>query len=405
MNKPIPASDTPLLRTLSLPQITLYGIGTILGAGIYVLVGEVSNTSGSFMPLAFILAALVVSFSAYSYGHLSRRYPVSAGEPIYVQQAFGLNTLSTLVGYAIVFAGMVSAATIARGFSGYFAVFIELPDTLSISLLLILLTGIAAWGVKLSVSVAVITTLLELLGLTFVIYAGADDLPMLFNDANRQLIPTNLEAWQSVGAGAFIAFYAFIGFEDMVNMAEEVKQPEKNMPRGILLALVTACLLYFIVTLCALAAVPLHDLAESRAPLVLVVEQNTNIPIALMTAISIVAVVNGALLQIIMASRVLYGMGKKNLAPQFLARVHPRTQTPLIATLLIGTLTLSAALLAPLIALAQATSGTILCIFTLVNLALLKLNWRDQQRGFMAMAIPGCGAVVCVGFLLIQFWL
>ena len=404
MTAPSP-NPTPLLRTLSLAQITLYGIGTILGAGIYVLVGEVANIAGSHMPLAFVLAALVVSFSAYSYGHLSRLYPVSAGEPIYVQQAFALKSLSTAVGYAIVFAGVVSAATIARGFSGYFAIFLALPDTLTISLLIILLTAIAAWGVKLSVTVAITTTLLELLGLAFVIYAGVDKLPALFNNADRPLIPVSLSAWQGVGAGAFLAFYAFIGFEDMVNMAEEVKQPEKNMPRGILLALVTACLLYFIVTLCALAAVPLQELAVSKAPLVLVVEKNTSIPIALMTSISIVAVVNGALLQIIMASRVLYGMGKKRMAPSFLATVHPRRQTPLIATLLVGTLVLSGALLAPLVTLAQATSGTILCIFTLVNLALLRLNWRDLRRNFMALAIPACGAVICIGFLLLQFWL
>ncbi len=393
------AKPTPLLRTLSLTQITLYGIGTILGAGIYVLVGEVANIAGSYMPLAFVLAALVVSFSAYSYGHLSRLYPVSAGEPVYVQQAFSLKGLSTLVGYAIVFAGIVSAATIARGFSGYFAVFFELADALTISLLIILLTAIAAWGVKLSVSVAIITTLLELLGLALVIYAGADKVPALFSNPDSPLIPTNLSA------GAFLAFYAFIGFEDMVNMAEEVKQPEKNMPRGILMALVTACLLYFIVTLCALAAVPLQDLATSKAPLVLVVEQNTAIPIALMTSISIVAVVNGALLQIIMASRVLYGMAKKGMAPGFLATVHPRRQTPLSATFLVGTLVLSAALLAPLVTLAQATSGTILCIFTMVNLALLRLNWRDQRRHFPALAIPACGAVICIAFLLLQFWL
>lgn len=404
MTAPAP-TPTPLLRTLSLPQITLYGIGTILGAGIYVLVGEVANTSGTYMPLAFVLAALVVSFSAYSYGHLSRRYPVSAGEPVYVQQAFGLKYLSTAVGYALVFAGIVSAATIARGFSGYFAVFFALPDGLSMSLLIVLLSAIAAWGVKLSVAVAVVTTLLELIGLAFVIYAGADKLPNLFNDDSIQLIPGNLIAWQGVAAGAFLAFYAFIGFEDMVNMAEEVKQPETNMPRGIVLALLTACLLYFIVTLCALAAVPLQDLAASRAPLVLVVEQNTSIPVSVMTAISIVAVVNGALLQIIMASRVLYGMGKKRMAPGFLATVHPRRQTPLRATLLVGTLVLSAALLAPLVTLAQATSGTILCIFTLVNLALLRLNWRDLRRNFMALAIPACGAVICIGFLLLQLWL
>lgn len=404
MTTPSP-NATPLLRTLSLAQITFYGIGTILGAGIYVLVGEVANIAGSHMPLAFILAALVVSFSAYSYGHLSRLYPVSAGEPVYIQQAFALKSLSTAVGYAIVFAGIVSAATIARGFSGYFAVFLALPDSLTISVLIILLTGIAAWGVKLSVTVAIATTLLELLGLAFVIYAGADKLPALLSTTNSTLIPENLIAWQGIGAGAFLAFYAFIGFEDMVNMAEEVKQPEKNMPRGILLALATACLLYFIVTLCALAAMPLPELAASKAPLVMVVEKNTAIPVVLMTAISIVAVVNGALLQIIMASRVLYGMGKKSMAPRFLAKVHPRRQTPLSATLLVGCLVLSGSLLAPLVTLAQATSGTILCVFTLVNLALLRLNWRDLRRNFVALAMPACGTLVCIGFLLMQFWL
>jgi amino acid transporter len=404
MTTPSP-NATPLLRTLSLAQITFYGIGTILGAGIYVLVGEVANIAGSHMPLAFILAALVVSFSAYSYGHLSRLYPVSAGEPVYIQQAFALKSLSTAVGYAIVFAGIVSAATIARGFSGYFAVFLALPDSLTISVLIILLTGIAAWGVKLSVTVAIATTLLELLGLAFVIYAGADKLPLLLSTTNSTFIPENLIAWQGIGAGAFLAFYAFIGFEDMVNMAEEVKQPEKNMPRGILLALATACLLYFIVTLCALAAVPLPELAASKAPLVMVVEKNTAIPVVLMTAISIVAVVNGALLQIIMASRVLYGMGKKSMAPRFLAKVHPRRQTPLSATLLVGCLVLSGSLLAPLVTLAQATSGTILCVFTLVNLALLRLNWRDLRRNFVALAMPACGTLVCIGFLLMQFWL
>ncbi len=393
------AKQTQLNRSLGTTRITLYGIGTIIGAGIYVLLGEVVSASGSFSALSFLLAAIIVSFSAYSYAHLSRKFPVSAGEAVYVQEAFGLSALSTIVGWTIVFAGIVSAATIANGFTGYFKLFANLPDGLIILSLTCLLTAIAAWGINLSVSVAVATALLEFFGLTLVIYAGGAEIPNLLSHASDYLLPDSGLAWAGVGTGAFIAFYAFIGFEDMVNMAEEVKEPERSLPMGILIALAVSAFLYFLVAITALAALPIDELAGAEAPLAIIVERHTDIPIWVMGSIGMIAVVNGALLQIIMASRMLYGMGKRGLAPAILSSVHDHTRTPLLATILVGILVLTFALALPLSILAQLTSSLILLVFTLVNLALFTLNQRSRTPGLWPRLIPLTGAILCISFV------
>ncbi len=394
--------STPLKRTLTLSQITLYGVGTILGAGIYVLLGEVALVSGTFTPVAFLVAAVVVSFSAYSYRHLARRFPYSAGEAVYVQEAFSSLQLSRAVGLAIVFSGIVSAATIARGFTGYFAILVSLPDAMMIVLLIVCLTGLATWGVKQSVFVAVATAVVELFGIALVIWASFDFLPTLLDRPQQYFMPMTLPAWSGIAAGAFIAFYAFIGFEDMVNMAEEVTDPEKNMFRAIVLALLITSSLYIIVALCAMAAVSMDDLAGAKAPLVLIVEQNTSFPAGIMALISLVAVVNGALLQIIMCARVLYGMGKRQMVPAVLASVHSGTQTPVLATLLVGMLVLIFALTLPLVTLAKMTSTMILGVFTLVNGALLTLNWRTGHRGTIELLLPATGVLICLIFIIVQ---
>lgn len=392
-------SAIPLKRVLGTGRITLYGIGTIIGAGIYVLLGEVIAVSASFSAVSFLMAAIIVSFSAYSYAHLARRFPVSAGEAVYVQEAFGLSALSGIVGWLIVFAGVVSAATIANGFTGYFRLFAPWPDSLIVLLLISLLTSIAAWGVNISVSVAVGTALLEFFGLVLVIYAGGKYIPGLLTNAPDYLLPDSAAAWAGVSTGAFIAFYAFIGFEDMVNMAEEVKEPERTLPRGILIALAVSAMLYFLVALTALAAIPIDELSGAEAPLAIIVERHTNIPVSIIGSIGMIAVVNGALLQIIMASRILYGMGKRGLAPSLLSSVHEHTRTPLLATLLVGALVLIFALTLPLGTLAQLTSGAILLVFTLVNLALFTLNQRAKAPGLWPRLVPLTGTVLCASFV------
>ena len=403
-NPPTHKTNQPqLLRSLTLVEICFYGIGTILGAGIYVLLGEVVNESGMATPSAFLLSALIVSFSAYSYAQMSHRFPYSAGEAVYIMEGLNSRHISALAGYAISLGGIVSAATIARGFTGYFAFFSELPPWAIIILLITTLTILAAWGVKQSVTIAVITTLLEIAGLLLVLVVGGDELHGR-NIPWREFLPAPDQTLAPIISGAFLAFFAFIGFEDMVNMAEEVKNPRRNLPLGIAIALITSTLLYVAVAIVAILTLPLSELANSNAPLALIIEKNSAIPVELMAAISVVAIINGALIQIIMVSRVLYGMAERNLAPLILKSIHPKTHTPLKATVLTGFIVVSFALWLPISTLAKTTSSLILIVFTLVNLSLLVLNYREKTAGISGLFIPAIGACLCTSFLAFQLW-
>ena len=387
-----------LRRALSLYQITFYGIGTILGAGIYVLLGEVANTSGMGTPLAFLVSAVIVSFSAYSYAKLSSQFPQSAGEAVYVIEGLRSSTLATIVGFAIVLGGTVSAAPLVNGFIGYFRVFASVPDSLVIIALVSVFCGIICWGVKQSVGVAVITTLIEIAGLIMIFISGAPQLTQAGTDWQQFLSPGVSSV--AIISGAYLAFYAFIGFEDMVNMAEEVKNPKRNLPLAIALALVITTLLYAAVAVVALSTVPLPLLAKSDAPLALIIEHGGMFPADIMAMIGLIAILNGAMIQIMMASRVFYGMANRQLLPEKLARklgaVNRHTRTPITATVLVSSLVAGFALWLPLVTLAKVTSSLILGIFILVNLSLAAIYWRTKQQ--WRCLIPLTGALLCTAF-------
>lgn len=388
-----------LLRSLSLTEISFYGIGTIVGAGIYVLLGKVAGESGMYTPAAFLLSVIIVSFSAYSYAKMASRFPKSAGEAVYVIEGLKSRRLSALTGYAISLSGVVSAATIARGFTGYFDFFSDHPPWSLIILLVATLTAAACWGVKQSITMAVLTTLLEIGGLLLVLIVSSDEI-IIQTIPWEAFIPTfDQHHLALVASGAFLAFFAFIGFEDMVNMAEEVKNPERNLPVGIVIALVTTGLLYAAIAIAAVVTLPLEELSNSEAPLALLLERNSTVPVEIMALISIIAITNGALIQIIMVSRVLYGMANHQIAPHFLGSVNPKTRTPIKATLLTGSLVVIFALWLPITTLAKATSSLILIVFTLVNLSLLVLNCRERDWGITGLLAPAIGAILCISFL------
>lgn len=381
-SSPPPPTPRPVLaRKLGFWLLTFYGLGNILGAGIYVLVGKVAGEAGYYTPLAFLLAALVAGITALTYAELSSRYPVAAGEAVYLQEGFGLRWVSTLTGILIALAGMLSAATISRGFMGYFEVFIQLPQAWVLFGLLTLLGLLAIWGIAESVKVAALFTAVEIGGLLLIIVV-AFPAPETLNKTFSEIPAINhASIWPGILTGAFLAFYAFIGFEDMVNVAEEVRDPSKNMPRAIFTALGIATLLYALVGLVAIADLPPKVLANSDAPLALVYSHATGAKPIAITLISLFAVVNGALIQIIMASRVFYGMSQQGWLPAFLSRVNPNTRTPVTATVLVVALILSLALWFPLLQLAKYTSYLILVIFLLVNLALLRIRKSPAPAG------------------------
>ncbi len=257
---------TSLKRELSLAAVTFYGIGTIIGAGIYVLVGKVAAASGVLLPFAFLLAGTIAAFTAFSYAELSSRFPQSAGSAIYIYQAWKQVRLSQLVGILVILTGIVSAATISRGFVGYLNLFVDLSPTVSILMLIGTLTLIALWGIKESAAVITLITLLEIGGLIYVLIASSSMPNILaWSDIRQPFIEdTGLLA---IIAGSFLAFYAFIGFEDMVNVAEETKNPTKNMPFAIAIAICVSTLLYVGVALLAIRSLPVATLSNSKAPL------------------------------------------------------------------------------------------------------------------------------------------
>jgi len=368
-----------LKRSLSLTLVTFYGIGTILGAGIYVLVGKVAGFAGMFTPFAFLLASLLAALSAFSYAELSARFPKSAGEAVYVQEGLGWRKLSIIVGVTIVLAGIISTATLVRGFMGYFEVFIDAPPIVVMICLTLLMGLVVAWGISQSVIIASLMTLLEIAGLVLIIWVARESFTLLPARWSEMVPPLEWPAWGAIVAGSFIAFYAFIGFEDIVNVAEEVRNPRRNLPRAIVIALVVTSAFYFIVAIVSILTLPPAELASTDAPLAELYRTVTGRQPVVITIISLVSVLNGALIQIIMASRVLYGMSRQGWLPPRLGQVNARTRTPLLATGLVTGLVLLFALGLPLLSLAKLTSYIILIVFTLINLSLWQIKIRAPQ--------------------------
>ncbi|MCP5151111.1 MAG: amino acid permease [Ectothiorhodospiraceae bacterium] len=402
-SEPPAAASAPVLRrSLGLWMVTLYGLGNILGAGIYVLVGEVAGASGYLAPLAFLVSALVAAPTALSYGELAARYPRSAGEAVYLQQAFGRRWLSFAVGCLVATAGMVSTATLARGFASYLTVFVEVPDWLAALVPVVGLSVLAAIGIGVAAGLAAALTFVEVAGLLVVIGGGVHGLADLPGLVAASPTPPGVDVAAALGAGAFLAFYAFLGFEDMVNVAEEVRRPERDLPLGIVLAMVAATVLYLLVVAVCVAAVPPAELAQAQAPLALVHARATGSSPLWLGALGLVAVLNGALVQTIMASRVAYGMACEGWLPSWLARVHPRTATPVAATAAVGAVVAVLAVGLPLGELARATSAIVLVVFALIDAALIRVHRTvPAPPGVRRLPtwVPWVGLVVSVGLL------
>jgi APA family basic amino acid/polyamine antiporter len=403
-----PEAERPRLRrSLGMGLLLFYGLGNIIGAGIYVLIGEVAANAGSAAPLAFLLSSIPAALTALTYTELAARLPYSAGEAVYAHAAFRSANLSRVVGLIIALAGMLSAAAIARGFAGYLGVIVHVPDALAISGLILVLTLIAIWGIRQSMWLAAVLTLIELAGLLLVIGGGilhlGDTTTVASATAMKPLITeeaVSAWAWSGVFAGAFLAFYAFLGFEDMVNVAEEVERPERNLPIAILLALIISSLMYAGVSWIGLQLATAAELAASDAPLALLITRATALPGETLALIALLAVSNGVLAQIIMASRIAYGMAAQGWMPRALMRVELRTQTPVVATLAVALIVLVLALTQPIAGLANATSTLILVIFTGMHVALMILQRRPGPRPAWHIPrwIPPIGIVVNLAF-------
>jgi amino acid transporter len=395
-----------LQRTLNAPLLTLYGLGVTVGAGIYVLVGSTAGQAGAYAPVAFLVAAFVVAFTALSYAELSTRFPVSSGEAAYIEAGFKSGWLATLVGLAVAVSGTVSASAIAIGAASYLHDLTGLAPIILILIVVAVMGLIATWGITQSVIVAAIITVIEILGLLFVIFwsIGVADPQGL---AIAQMVPPVLgDHWTGIAAASLLAFFAFVGFEDMANVAEEVKDPTNTMPRAIIWTLVLATLLYVATTVSVLMVVPLDRLTSDTGSLTLVFDGAPLRVKQIFGMVAIVATVNGVLIQMIMASRVLYGLADRGHLPAALAHVSPRTRTPIVATVSIVAIIALLSTTMPIDALAEWTSQIVLVVFVLVNLSLIRLKVAGQLDGDyfqVPIVVPAMGVITSVALFATAF--
>ena len=398
-----------LKRSIALPSLILYGLGTIVGGGFYALLGEVAGSAGMHAPIALLLTGLLALVSAFSFAELSSRFPVSAGEARYVEEGFGKNAVAIAIGWGVILTGVVSAATLAVATIGFLQDFVAAPEYLAIPLLVVAMGLVAGWGIGESVRVVVAITIIEVGALVFVVATSAGN----FADVPArlpELVPSaTTGVWTGIFSATFLAFYAFIGFEDMVNMAEEVKDVRRVLPIAILAAVVLSTLVYMVVSLAAVLSVPPSELAESNTPVARIVSGQGWVSTTGIGIVSLLTGLNGALVQIIMASRVAYGMALRNRAPSWFGAVHQRSRTPVRATVAITVVILILATFFPLTTLARVTSTIILVVFATVNLALWRIKRRDPdlegEGPRYPLWLPLLGFAACLLVLGFEGWL
>lgn len=406
------AGDGPQLRRVIGPWLLLlFIVGDILGTGIYALTGQVARHVGGVVWLPFLSAFAVALLTAFSYLELVTKYPRAAGAALYTHRAFGIHFVTFIVAFAVMSSGITSAATASRAFAANFAQSfqLDLAGTMGITALgLLFMVAVAAInfrGVGESLAANVILTTIELTGLLIIIVIGMWALGLGQGDFARafEFKPAAGDAhwvWPVVAATT-LAFFAMVGFEDSVNMAEETKDPVGTFPKMLLTGLLFTALVYVLVSISAIALVPPGELAQGETPLLKVVAAGApGFPIWIFGFITMFAVANTALINMLMASRLVYGMSREHVLPRVLGKVHATRRTPYIA---IAFTTLLAFALITFVGEIPALGGTtallLLCVFMVVNVVVLVL--RKDRVGHAHFRTPTVLPVL--GFLSCAF--
>ncbi len=386
-----------LERNISLWQAVLTGVGIILGAGIYVLIGKSAALAGNAVWLSFLLSALVAVFTGLSYAELSSIFPKAGAEYVYTKHAFG-RRIAFMIGWLLVISGFVFSATVSFGFAGYFEQLFGFPYLLSAIILIILLSFIIFYGIKESVWFAVVFTLIEASGLILIIAMG---LPYL-GKVNYLEFPSLAGVFQA----AALIFFAYIGFEQITRLSEETKKPDLNIPRALLLAIAITTVLYILVALSAVSILDWHSLGRSSAPLADVASQALGPnAFALLSVIALFATANTVLLMLLATSRIMYGIGKSFSPGNLLARIHPKRHTPWIATLITMLFSILFLGFGKIETVANITDFLIFFTFIIINLSAIRIRYKgfESLRDFTIPLnigkfpiIPVLGVLSCV---------
>src|SRR5918997_434425 len=387
-------------------------LGDIVGAGIYALVGEVGAVVGGAIWSAFLCAFVLAIFTAASYAELVTKYPRAGGSATYVNNAFRNSFVSFMVAFAVAAASLTSASVLSLAFSGdYLLQFITVPSVLAALVFVVVIGFINFYGISESVRLNLVFTCIEITGLVLIVVIGIVALGAGTGEPARAFqFKEGASILPAILAGTVLSFYALIGFDDSVNVAEEVRHPSRIYPRAIFGGLLAAGVIYLLVTFTASMMVPTGVLAESSGPLLEVVERGPiAVPTKLFAAIALLAVSNGALINMIMASRIVYGMGDQGVMPTVFSSVHPGRRTPWVSILFTAAIALVVLVTIgrndeALSTLGSTTVVLLLLAFVMVNIAVLVLRRDDVgHEHFRApTAFPVLGAVVAAMLLIYQ---
>ena len=373
-----------LRRDVTLFQAVMYGVGLILGAGIYVLIGDVAGTAGNAMWISFIISAVIATCTGLSYAELSSMFPKSAAEYVYVKNAFGNNAAAFIAGWLIIFVAIVSAAVVAIGFSGYFSsLFPQFNPLVSAVALVLILSVVNFIGIKKSVWMNTTFTFIELVGLAIIILAA-----MLFGSNQidyYEMPPAVAELPLSAGAivsAAGLIFFAYYGFENLVNISEETKNASKVIPKALIISIVVTTVVYILVALSAITLVGWEELSLSEAPLASAAEKAFGkIGVTVLSAIALFATSNTVLMMLISGSRIIFGMSKGNALPRTLSRIHPSTKTPWIAVIVMMLVTRGVISVSQgsILLVANVSIFDIFIVYALVNFAMIWLRYKKPK--------------------------
>ena len=402
-----PDPDTKLKRGITGPLLYLFILGDVLGAGVYALMGTIAGEAGGAVWAPLVLALVLALLTAASYAELVTKYPKAGGAAVFAERAYRTPVVSFLVGFCMLAAGVTSAAGLALAFSGdYLGALVGGANPTAVAVLFLAVVALVnARGVKESLGANVGMTVVEVSGLVLVIVLGAVVLGRGDGDVGRVLeLPDGVSAGAAVLGGAVIAYYSFVGFETSANVAEEVRDVRRVYPRALFGALLTAGVIYLLVGLAASTVLAPEELADSSGPLLEVVRASgAGVPDWLFSLIALIAVANGSLLTMIMASRLLYGMSEQGLMPAVFGRVLTRRRTPWVAIVVTTAVAMLLTLTGTLEQLAQTVVLLLLFVFISTNLAVLVLRRdRVEHEHFRAPAVLPVLALISCAVLISQ---
>jgi basic amino acid/polyamine antiporter, APA family len=363
-----------LKRHLGLFHTTMYGVGLILGAGIYALIGDAAGEAGNSVWLSFVLAAISAVFTGLSYAELSSMYPKAAAEYLFVKNAFKSNFVAFLVGWLTLFVAVISAAAIALGFGGYFTQLFQIPIVLAAVLIIGILTFVNYFGIRESSSMNIVFTIIEAAGLAIVIWAG---MTITGVEIDYFEMP---HGFSGIFSAFTLVFFAYIGFENIANIAEEIKNPRKVLPRAIILAISITAIVYILVSVSAVRVLDWQALDASFAPLSDVIKTALGEEWGFgILIIALFATTNTVLIMLVSGSRILYGVSVDKALPTIFSAIHQKRKTPWVAVILIGALSAGFVFVGDIGTVANISVFAIIMVFVLVNLSLIWLRYKEPN--------------------------